>query len=261
MELYWVLARSAFRKNTAYLAAHLATNVGSLLFGLVYIALWRAATRGHAVGSYSAATLAGYIALGQTVLWLTTFLPRDLGLSALIRSGQIAVELIRPAGFLPRTAASASGEVLYNLVFRSLPMALVFTLLGVFPLQRVAGAGRLPAFFVALLLGVLTGILIQYLIGLSAFWTTETRWARRLYFALTMFCGGQLLPLALMPAILRHILVWLPFQSMLYFPVSVWLGLARGLQWWSAAIWTALLWSLAAWMTRRAMRRLAVQGG
>lgn len=261
MGTFFVLGRASFRKNMVYFWAHMANNVGSALFGFIYIALWRAASHGHDVGSFSSQALVAYIAVTQTVLWATTFLPRDLGISTAVRTGQIAIDFGRPVGYLPRTIAAAMGDVAYNILFRSVPLVLAFLVARVYPWRNFLSPATDATFVVALALGAMTGILLQYLIGMSAFWTFDTRWARRLYFALTMFAGGQLLPIQLMPLALRQTLTWLPFQNLVSFPVSVALHHAYVASWISALVWVLMLTGVAIALTHKAMRRVEIQGG
>lgn len=259
--VYAILATASIKKNLSYVWAHLANNAGSALFGYVYMALWHAASRGRAIGSFSPHQLIGYIAVGQLVLWTTTFIPAGLGVQQHIRTGQIALELARPVPYFPRMFASGSGEVLYNLVFRCLPLGIVFYLSGGLPLQPMASPRRIILFLLAVCASSATGLMFQYLIGITSFWTVETRWARRLMFALTMFCGGQLLPIPLMPTWLQHGLVWLPFQSLVYFPVSVWLGMDKATTWSCSIVWVVILILTCEICTRAAARRVEVQGG
>lgn len=239
----------------------MATNVGSVLFGFIYMALWHATAQGHRVGSFTPHALVAYIAVTPSVLWVTTFLPRDLGIAIAVRTGQIATDFGRPVGFLPRTVAVALGDVAYNAIFRSLPLVLAFVLAGAFPWRQFLSLDTDGAFLLALAVGAMTGILLLYLMGMSSFWTFDTRWARRLYFALTVFAGGQILPLQLMPQSLRHILIWLPFQNLVWFPVSVALHRADGVWWLSGGLWVVLLAWLAYLVTVLAMRRVEIQGG
>lgn len=257
----YVLAKATFQKSLMYVWAHLATNVGSLLFGFIYIALWRAALHGRNVHGFGAQTLVHYIAVTQTVLWITTFLPRDLGISTLVHTGQIAIEFGRPVGFLKRTVASAAGDIFYNVMFRSSPLAAAFAIAGVYPWRNFSSWQTDGRFVLALAMGSLVGVFLQYMIGMSAFWTGETRWARRLYFAVLVFAGGQILPLQLMPVALRSVLRWMPFQSMVNFPVSVMLHHADAQAWMSAGVWVLVMGLGAHLITRQAMRRVEIQGG
>lgn len=260
MSVYYVLAKSAIQKNMIYVWAHMATNVGSALFGLIYITFWQAASHGRAVGGFSVSQLVLYIAVGQMMLWVTTFLPRELGVTQHIRTGQIALELARPLGYFPRTLAQGLGEVVYNVAFRSLPLGLVFVLLHDLWLPE-ANVMHVVTVSISVFMGAIVGLCMQYLIGLSAFWTIETSWARRIFLALVTFCGGQLLPIPLMPALLQHVLVLLPFQTMISFPILVWLGTATVFEWCSSILWCVGLLVLCSVLTAFANRRLEVQGG
>ncbi len=258
--VFFFVARASFRKNLAYVGAHMANNAGSFLFGLIYIALWHAAARGRTLGPFHAHELVNYIALSQAVLWVSVFLPSGLDMAQQIRTGSVAMEMARPVPYVPRMLAAGVGEAFYNLVFRSGPLVVAFTLLGVFPWAAFAmGKGLMVA--VALVMAVLTGVLFQYLIGLSAFWTVETRWARRLFLGLSVFMSGQLLPIPLMPHGLEQVLTWSPFQTLVSLPVSTWLGAERPSAWVAGALWVLLLYLGAYGLTRRAQRRLEVQGG
>jgi ABC-2 type transport system permease protein len=239
----------------------MANNAGSFLFGLIYITLWHAASRGRTLGPFHARELMSYIALSQAVLWISTFLPDGLDIPRQVRTGSIALEMARPVAYAPRMLADGVGQALYNLVFRSGPLIVGFTLMGVFPWRALIAGPRPVWVLSALAASLLMGVLFQYLIGISAFWTIESRWARRLFMGLTVLMSGQLLPIQLMPAFLRHLLVWLPFQALVSLPVSAWLGVASPEGWISAAGWALVLYGLVRWITARARRRLEVQGG
>ncbi len=259
--VWWVIARAAFRKNLAYVLAHMANNAGSLLFGLIYMALWHVASREETLGPFHGRELVSYIAASQALLWISTFLPSGLGIDLQVRSGSVALEMARPVPYVPRMVAAGIGEAFYNLVFRSGPLIVAFTVMGVFPWGHVRSEEALGGDIAAVLLALWMGVLMQYLVGIAAFWTMESRWALRLFLGLNMFMSGQLLPLQLMPPRLQESLNWLPFQALVSLPASVWLGVATQDAWISAGIWAVGLYVIAVLITHRATRRLEVQGG
>jgi ABC-type uncharacterized transport system permease subunit len=98
-----------------------------------------------------------------------------------------------------------------------------------------------------------------------AFWTFSAVgiiYARR---AAVDLLAGSIIPLALFPDWLRAVALVLPFQSLAYTPISIYLGRISG----AAICWgilTQLGWAAAlAILTRlvwlRALRRLTIQGG
>lgn len=158
MSTWFAVARAAFLKHLAYLGALMANSAGSCLLGLVYIALRHAATQGRTLGPFPAQEMESYIALSQAVLWVSVFLPSGLDIRHQIRTGSVALEMARPAPYVPRMVASGVGEALYNLMFRSGPLIICFTIRGVFPwadIATVPHALLLGAIWAALLTGVL----------------------------------------------------------------------------------------------------------
>ncbi len=151
MSTWFAVARAAFLKHLAYLGALMANSAGSCLLGLVYIALRHAATQGRTLGPFPAQEMESYIALSQAVLWVSVFLPSGLDIRHQIRTGSVALEMARPAPYVPRMVASGVGEALYNLMFRSGPLIICFTIRGVFPWADIATVPH------ALLLGAIWG--------------------------------------------------------------------------------------------------------
>ncbi|MCI1113570.1 hypothetical protein MOQ26_21355, partial [Stenotrophomonas maltophilia] len=81
--------------------SHLINNVASSIFGLVFIAIWAGVLKGKPViGPYDATTMAHYIAICQSVLWMTTFLSPGLNVQVAVRSGAVSLDLIKPVHYL-----------------------------------------------------------------------------------------------------------------------------------------------------------------
>jgi len=203
--------------------------------------------------------MAHYIALAQCLMWLTTFLPYGLGVPAAVRTGQVVADLLRPAAFWPLQMAREAGAAAYSLLYRSLPMAAVFALAVGFPLPPSAGAAAAGTAAVAL--GVWNALCLNYLVGVSAFWTTEARAAHWLLQSLILSCGGGTIPLRAFPAALAAVLRWLPFASLLSTPVLAWTGSSVRPDLLVSAGWAAALGCLCTCLTAAARRRLEVQGG
>jgi ABC-2 type transport system permease protein len=66
--------------------------------------------------------------------------------------------------------------------------------------------------------------LIDYCIGITAFWLTRTSGVRRIFLFLRDVCAGMFIPLAFVPDAVQKALFFLPFQFVTYVPVSVFAG-------------------------------------
>lgn len=180
-----------------------------------------------------------------------------------VRSGAIDTDLMKPVDFHGYMLAMSSGEVLFNLGVLAIPGLLAaYFLLGV----------RLPAdlatgllFVVSVVLGFLVLFNIAFLLGALATVTLDIRSIAWAYYSLLGFFAGQMVPLWLFPEFLRRLAAVLPFQSIYYLPMSIYVGTlqggdvlrAIGLQ----GLWAVLLAAAARWTWARVYRRLVVQGG
>lgn len=260
MNAYLLSASKTFRRHLQYRAAHIANNLASAVFGFIYIAIWQAAAGGApAVGDYDARTLAHWLAFNQVMLWVAVFLPHGLGIPEAVQTGAIGLEMLRPLDYHLFVISRELGTVGYNVCYRCLPLALVFGLAtGVYVPQRLA---TYPLLLCAAALSAYIGLCQQYLIGLSAFWTLQTRWAFLLVNTLQMSLSGFLVPIDLLPAPFDGLARLLPFAPLLHDPARIYLELsgAEALAW--PLFWAASLTAVCRVMTAKARRKLEVQGG
>jgi ABC-2 type transport system permease protein len=132
-----------------------------------------------------------------------------------VRSGRLAVHLIRPLSYAGGHLSRAMGDRMVRFVINlTVGSMLALILVGPIPISAV-GVGM---FFATLPAAFLLDFLGMFLIGLSAFWLESTSGLALLYTRTVMMFGGMFLPLAIYPAALQPILKVLPFASMLSAP-------------------------------------------
>ena len=180
-----------------------------------------------------------------------------------IRSGDIVVDIARPVGLGRLMCFQAVGEGLAVLITVSLPMALLVHLLWglVLPTSVLVWC----VFLLSFVCGFFTLFLIDYMIGLSAFWFTEVSgfyWSKGSIIAVL---GGTYLPLWIYPPALVRVLEWLPFRGISYTPLAILVGKIDMIEV-PSALGIQLVWLLILlWMSRRiynaAVNKLVVQGG
>lgn len=258
---YWYLARSGYIRNTIYRWSHMLNNLGSMLFGFIYISLWQAvAPEVPASGDpYSRQLMVQMMVLAQCFAWLTTFLPAGLGIQQSVRTGAIALEMARPLPFFGQVLARESGNLAYQGLYRMVPIALLFGLTIGFPAPHSATGllWTLPS----LALGAYVGLMLYYLVGITAVWTTEIRWAHWTYHTLAPLLSGGWIPADILPGWLGKLAPYLPFAAQQYYPLRLYLGLGGPGGLLIQATWAILLTLLCRGLTSRAQRRLVVQGG
>ncbi|MGG1661475.1 ABC transporter permease [Brevibacillus sp. NRS-1366] len=258
--VYWRIIRKSYCRNLQYRLSHLINNLASSIFGLVFIAIWAGVLQDKQVhGPYDIKTMGYYIAICQSVLWMTTFLSPGLNVQMGVRSGAVSLDLIKPVHYLWYVLSQEFGRIAYNAFYRSVPIGFLLGLaVGYyFPSSPLTFLW----FALSILLGTYVGLLLFYLVGLSSFWTTEIRWVHYILLSLVFGLGGQMIPLDLLPGVVGRIALYLPFSSMIYYPVMTYLELAGAAGILIQASWAFLLTCAALFMTRQARRKLEIQGG
>ncbi|MFE9887715.1 ABC transporter permease [Streptomyces scopuliridis] len=266
MRLYAVVAAGGFRRYATYRVATFAGVFTNTVFGFImaytYTALWD--ERPH-LGGYDLSQAVTYVWLGQALLMTCAMMGGGFEdeLVERIRTGDIAVDLYRPADLQLWWMAGDLGGAAFHLLGRGIvPMVL-----GSFAFELALPGDPLTwlAFLFAVLLGVVVSFAIRFLVALSAFWLMDGAGAAQMAMLAGMFFSGLLLPLNLFPGVLGEVARALPWSSLLQVPADVFLGKHTG---WDLAGAYAFQagWALALLATGRllqtvATRRVVVQGG
>jgi ABC-2 type transport system permease protein len=219
------LAQKTAATKLTYRLATLLTLLASALGYSVVLLVWLEVYRANpAPGPLSQDAMLAYLVtafLVNTVLTLSL----EFRFMQRVRMGLIATDLLRPLGFLPFQLAQGTGDVLMNLVF-ALPLGLV----GFW----FVGAALVPPSLVSALLGLLSGVLgfvvsfgVTYLIVQASFVLQSGYGILFARATLHNVFSGLAAPLAMFPAALAGVAVWLPFRHVVETPVVIWLGQAR----------------------------------
>ncbi|GIH28940.1 ABC transporter permease [Acrocarpospora phusangensis] len=220
----------------------------------VLIALWEARP---GLGGYTVAGAVTFCFLSQACIGPMQMFGGGLRVSERIRTGDIALDLVRPASLLAWTMADDLGRAAYLTLLRSLPPifagALLFGIL----------APAHPGFFaLSFALGVIVSFAWRYLIALSACWTIDDKGVQTMSSVLTIFFSGMVLPLTLFPGWLGTLANASPFAAMVQVPADVYLGARPPLPALAfQAAWAAVLLGAGALLTRQARRKVVIQGG
>ncbi|MFZ5826826.1 MAG: ABC transporter permease [Bacillota bacterium] len=258
---YLYLGRTGFLRNKAYRWSHMLNNLASAIFGFIYISLWQSVAPETTSGGdpYTRQVMTSIMVLAQVFAWVAVFLPAGLGIHTAIRNGSIALEMARPVPYFPMVLARESGNVIYQGLYRSIPLALLFAVTIGFPAP--ASAGNLLLTLPSLALASYIGLILFYNVGLSSLWTTEIRWAHWTYHAMITLLSGGWIPADILPGWLGKVAPYLPFASQIYYPVRIYLGLTGPAGLLIQLAWATLLTAWTLFITRRALTRVVVQGG
>ncbi|MEU2558909.1 ABC-2 family transporter protein [Streptomyces longispororuber] len=264
--LYAAVAGGNFRRFATYRTATLAGVFTNTVFGVIlaytYIALW---DERPGLGGYDQAQALTYVWLGQALLMAMAAMGGgfETDLMERIRTGDVAVDLYRPADLQAWWLASDLGRAAFHLLGRGV-VPMIFGAL-VFQLTLPHDPLTWLATLLAVLLGVVVSFALRYLVALSAFWLLDGAGVAQVSWLAGTFFSGLLLPLHVFPGALGEAARALPWSALLQVPADVFLGRHTGTGLLAVyafqAAWAAGLLALGRALQGLATRRVVVQGG
>lgn len=258
---YVEFARKAFAREATY-RVEVFTNVGSVLLRVyLFRSLWTALYAQNAAPPDI--PLHAMITYATVALLMGLILEID-GTRAIrerVREGTIATDLMKPISLPLYFFSDGFGQTVFHalLIVPSVLLALLLVHID------VPSPATLAVFAMSFALGYLVNFFLNFLMNVVAFWTLETfalqlmvRWASDLL-------GGQLLPLSFFPGALGTIVGALPFASIYWTPLRIYIGQVApteipGLLATQMG-WLVLFAGVSAVVWRLAERRVVVQGG
>jgi ABC-2 type transport system permease protein len=258
------IALAAIRERAAYrfdLATALLFSL--LMMGLLH-ALWSAVYRDATALALPVGGALTYVCLAQAFSFTRQGQHRAIErVSQAIRTGDIGIDLLRPADFQARLLAESAGAFAVETLLVSLPAYLLARL--AFGIAAPASPLAALGFATSLLGAFLLAFALNFLVIVLAFWTTSTFglvYARK---ALVDVLAGAIIPLSFFPGPLQDLALALPFRGIAYTPLSIYLGTIAGPAVWASLLaqfgWAVALIALTRLVWLRALGRLVVQGG
>jgi ABC-2 type transport system permease protein len=264
MRLYWELSRLAFRRQMAYRAATLAGLATNVFFGLLRVAVLVALFGARPeVAGYTVEDAITYTGLTQAIIgFLTIFGWYEI--MRAVQAGEVAVDLLKPAGYFSFWLARDTGRALNQFLMRSLPIMGLYILI----FRGISTPSTIEqwlALALSLVLALLVSFSWRFLVNLAAFWTPNAVGIGRLAFGLSWTLSGFFLPLRFFPDWFVQLCYLTPFPALVNIPVEVYLGLLTGRDLIMALLaqlfWIVALIALGQIVFRAGVRRLVIQGG
>ncbi|MBO9607067.1 MAG: ABC-2 family transporter protein [Paenibacillaceae bacterium] len=260
------IARIAVRERMQYRFDFFMTLFATLMFSSLYYMLWKAIYAHSADETMPWNQLITYIMIGQAVNF-ARWSPADrapvYGLSTRLRSGDLALDLIRPIGFGWRRFLEAAGFFAVEMLWVNIPCLLLFVFaLGIDP---PAGGSAAFGYIFALLVAFLVAYSINSIVMMLSFWTTNAQGLQIAKTAVVGLLAGTVIPFEFFPHWLQTVATLLPFQSLAYIPLSVYTGRVAGTDMLSLLgrqlVWAAVMLGVSRYLWSLATRRIVIYGG
>ena len=268
MKKYWHVIGIGIQNNLTYRFNYLTRTLFSFIPLFAMLSLWRtiylAPGAARTLSGYTQEQMIFYYLLVAVVDVLTAVNEDDWQIAADIREGNISQFLLKPIDYLwYRLCLFFSGRIAF-IAMASVPLAVfIFCFREYF--VGPASATALPAFVISLVLTALLQFFISYTMAMLAFWLLEISTFIFILFAFEYLASGHLFPLDLLPPAIGHALFFTPFPSMLYVPISIYMGkitgTAIGFGLLGQLLWLLLAYVLARFAWRRGIKKYAAFGG
>ena len=219
IDKYLWIAMTSAKSNIAYIAevGSRVIFLGVILF--IFLRLWQvtyAETGAENLGGFTLAQMLWYLAVTESIVLSSPRVTQAVDQD--VRTGQLAVHLIKPLSYplycLSNSIGERSVRFFLNL-FVGLSVVLFFV--GPIPLD----ANSFLFLLLALPMAFVLDFLINFLIGLGAFWLEDTTGLMLIYSRINMILGGMLIPIELFPDYMQPVLKALPFAGMVYGPARM----------------------------------------
>lgn len=258
---YGTIGRLSVKNQLIYVLDVFIRSLFLLAILYIFVQLWTVTYDGvgqPSIAGYRFEELIWYLVFSESIIMATPRL--HLKVEDEVKSGGIAYLITRPMSYLLYHYAEFAGEFMVRLVVNMLVGGILGLCLFGFPSFGFGWAGFWPA-----VLGSLTvNYLIRMILSLCAFWVEETQGLVFVYDKLLFTIGGMMLPLELFPEGLQKVCAWLPFQTVIYFPVKTIVqfdGPRLGSMLAVQSGWTLVLGLVLAYVFRKGVKKLNVNGG
>lgn len=257
---YLRLIRAGFRRYSTYRQAVVAGLVTNIVFGFMRCAVLLTVFAGSAqVAGYNPSTTVTFVWIGQALI-AVVLLWANSDFGERVRSGDIAVDLLRPVDLQAALLAEDLGRASFALLTRFAVPLLVG--LAFFDLTLPSSALRWTAFGLSVLLAILVSFAIRFLLNLVAFWLLDWRGLLSLHAVIGGMLSGLVIPIAFFPDWARVAIWSTPFPAILQAPIDIAIGRGATLPLLAHQLaWAIVLLVGGRLMLARAVRTLVIQGG
>lgn len=260
---YLTIFKISWQKELEYRFNFILGRLRSITTMLLLYFVWLSLTRKRGLfAGYSQAELVTYV-FGISILRSVVFGSQSRQVASDINDGMFSTYLIMPVNFFFRTFSSELAQrTLYAGTAAVEVLLFVFLLKAGLLLQE--DAAFLALFGIAAALALALYFLLSYMISLLAFWSREAMGPRFLFEWFLEFASGAYFPLDILSPGLFAVLGSLPFASIMYFPMQIYLGrltpaeAGQGIL--LQMVWIVLFSFLVRWVWKKGLRKYTGEG-
>lgn len=264
LRVYLEFSRKAFQRSAAYRFDAWTRLFSNVIFLCMWGFIWYGLYGGEeSVAGVSFEAMLSYIVISQMLQGIHGAGTPLWEIQERVRTGDIALEMMRPYDYPTRTLFSDFGSITFHFLTAVLP--LYVALFWMFDLAIPSSWGQWGLFSFSAAIGYLIRYSIELTFGLFTFWLIETGGVEDIfYFSISLF-SGSVIPLWFFPDWLESITRYLPFQGIFFIPNSIFTGELHGQVLTEALIvqvvWLVISFAILRFVWAKASLKIVVQGG
>ncbi len=268
LRTYLPFTRAGIQAAMAYRSNFLAWFLGSIVYCLVMYYIWLAVFNSSGEGMINGFTMRD-MTVFLFITAMTNFLTDSDGsydVGEEVRDGNIAMRIIKPVGF---HSTFLFTEIGWKLLIFGMIFAPVVIGVEIYKFNAYGGFAFNIASFALYIFSMTMSYLFSFYMnvcfGFMAFFLKNLWGFNIIKSSILRFLSGGVLPLAFMPGALRQVLEWLPFASLCYTPVMIYMGMyspaETALRLAVQVAWVIVFYIISKLILSTALRHVSVQGG
>lgn len=267
-KIYLPFALNEFKRQMAYKGAFYLFIFISLFGSFISYYLWMAIygnSGTNTLGGLTRNEMVVYVFMVYVTSSVVTISIADW-VSEDVVKGTVAMHLIKPIDYRMSLIVRAAGNMMYRFLA---PAVFIWIGLEIYKVKAL-GMSVTPwqniiCFVISCIMSFFIYVLFDFCFGMVAFFTTYIFGMLMAKEALLSFLTGQLIPLGFFPEAVQKLFEFLPFSSMIYTPVMIYLGKYTGSSLvfvlLRQAVWVLLLYLIGSVIWKQVTKRLVVLGG
>lgn len=268
LSIYLPFTKNVIKDSLAYKGTFYLMLVCKILSVFITYYLWKVifdSSGSGIIGNFTRIEMITYIFMSFVcsnivIINMTTKIGND------VTDGSIAINLIKPISYKIKLLSESVGEMLYKFIIPSIFIWIGVEVYKIYNMQNYSFSIKNTIFFIiSSVLGFLVYFLFEFCFGMLAFYTTYVWGMEIIKGGIMTFLTGQLIPLTFFSDAIQKIFEFLPFSSMNYIPVMMYLGkisnseVAYTLI--KQVIWIVILQLFSSWLWKKVIKRISILGG
>ena len=268
IKIYLPFAANELKRQLAYKGAFYLFVVISLFSSFISYFLWMAiygSSGGGSLGGLTQNEMVVYIFMVYVTSSIVNIsISKEVGMD--IVKGQVVMNLIKPIDYRMSLISKAFGNMVYRFFVPGIIIWIGLEIYKVTVLDMgVTSIACILLYILSSFMSFLIYVLFDFCFGMIGFFTTYIFGLEMIKESVLLFLTGQLIPLSFFPDIVQKVFSYLPFSSMTYTPVMIYLGKYQGTELLKVLliqlVWVVLLYLIGSLIWEKVTKRLISLGG